>query len=85
MTRTLDGNAIAGELLAVFGAEMTTAVGVCANCGAKAQLAEVEVYVHAPGTVARCRSCHDLLMVMTTIRGRTCVDLSGLADLAITS
>ena len=30
----LDGNAIAGDLFEVFGAEMTTAVGTCAHCGA---------------------------------------------------
>ena len=29
----LDGNAIAGLLLEVFGAEMTTATGFCARCG----------------------------------------------------
>ena len=81
MTFTLDGNAIAGQMLDVFGAEMTTAVGVCGTCGATARLAELVVYPHAPGTVARCRSCHALLMVMNTVRGRTCVDLLGLADL----
>ena len=30
-----DGNAIAGLLIDVFGAEMTTATGVCAHCGAR--------------------------------------------------
>jgi hypothetical protein len=77
----LDGNAIAGLLHEVFDAEMTTATGVCANCGASRQVAEVEVYLHAPGTVARCRTCGSVLMVVVDVRGIKCVDLSGLAAL----
>ncbi len=77
----LDGNAIAGPLFDVFGAEMTTAGCVCAGCGARFLAAEVEVYLQAPGTVARCRSCRAILIVLVTIRGRTCVDLRGLAAL----
>lgn len=74
----LDGNAIAGQLFDVFGAEMTTTRGACANCGAISHVAEVEVYLQAPGIVARCRSCRTVLMVLVTVRGVTCVDLSGL-------
>jgi hypothetical protein len=77
----LDGNAIAGVLLEVFGAEMTTATGTCAACGATAQVAEFAVYVRAPGTVVRCRTCDNVLLVLATIRGVTCVDLRGLAAL----
>ena len=77
----LDGNAIAGQLFAVFGREMTTASGVCAGCGAKSQLAELKVYLRGPGTVARCRSCDNVLIVLVEIRGVTCVDLRGLAAL----
>ena len=77
----LDGNAIAGQLFDAFGVEMTTAKGICASCGAIGLLAELEVYLHAPGTVARCRTCGVMLMVLVTIRGITCVDLGGLADL----
>jgi hypothetical protein len=77
----LDGNAIAGQLFDVFGLEMTTAKGICASCGAIGLLAELEVYLHGPGTVARCRTCGALLMVFVTIRGISCVDLGGLADL----
>jgi hypothetical protein len=77
----LDGNAIGGLLLEVFGAEMTTATGTCAACGATAQVAELVVYLQAPGTVARCRSCDNILMVVVDIRGTKCVDLQGLAAL----
>jgi uncharacterized protein DUF6510 len=77
----LDGNAIGGQLLDVFGAEMTTATGVCAHCGAVAQVAELVVYLEAPGTVARCRTCGSVLMVLVDVRGIACVDLQGLARL----
>ena len=35
----LDGNAIGGLLVEVFGVEMTTATGACANCGATGSMA----------------------------------------------
>jgi hypothetical protein len=77
----LDGNAIGGLLLEVFGAEMTTATGRCDHCGAVAQVAELVVYLEAPGTVARCRSCESVVMVVVEVRGTKCVDLRGLAAL----
>jgi len=77
----LDGNAIGGLLHEVFGAEMTTAMGVCADCGAAGPVAELVVYLQAPGTVVRCRSCSSILMVMVDVRGTRCIDLRGLAEL----
>jgi hypothetical protein len=77
----LDGNSIGGLLFDVFGAEMTTATGVCAECGAGGPVAQLVVYLEAPGTVARCRSCSSVLMVMVDVRGIKCVDLRGLAEL----
>jgi hypothetical protein len=77
----LDGNAIGGLLLEVFGTEMTTATGVCKHCGASAQVAELVVYLEAPGTVVRCRSCENVVMVVVEVRGTRCVDLRGLAAL----
>jgi hypothetical protein len=79
----LDGNAIAGQLMDVFGLELTTAVGTCGSCGSVAQVGELVVYVRAPGTVVRCRACGSILMVLTAIREINCVDLGGLADLTV--
>ena len=76
----LDGNVIAGQLVEVFGAELTTATGVCAGCGASGLVAELEVYLQAPGTAVRCRSCKSVLMVLVTAHGVTCVDLRGLSQ-----
>ena len=65
--QALDGNAIAGELFEHFGMEMTTARGSCARCGATSQIAELRVYSRAPGTVVRCPSCRDVVMVLIAI------------------
>jgi hypothetical protein len=77
----LDGNAIAGLMFDVFGAEMTIATGTCASCGATHVMAELIVYLEAPGTVVRCRSCEGVVMVVVEVRGTYCVDLRGLATL----
>ena len=60
----LDGNAIAGELFAAFGHEMTTVVGRCTSCGARSAIAELRVYMSGPGTVARCPGCATVAMVL---------------------
>jgi hypothetical protein len=78
----LDGNAIGGLLLDVFGTEMTTATGRCGSCGTASIVAELAVYLWAPGTVVRCRACCAVLMVFVQAHGTNCVDLSGLADLS---
>jgi hypothetical protein len=80
----LDGNAIGGLLIEVFGTEMTTATGTCASCGSVSQVAELAVYMHGLGTVVRCRTCDAVLMTFVQIRGIHCVDLEGLASLTQT-
>jgi hypothetical protein len=77
----LDGNAIGGMLIEVFGTEMTTAVGICATCGAVSQVAELPVYMAGLGIVVRCRNCDAVLMTFVQIHGIHCVDLEGLASL----
>jgi hypothetical protein len=60
----LDGNAIAGELFATFGREMTAVVGTCTSCGARSAIAELRVYISGPGAVARCPGCGGVAMVL---------------------
>ena len=79
----LDGNAIGGLLLEIFAADMTSAETTCASCGAVRPVAETAVYLGGPGTVVRCRTCTSVLMVISRVRGRNCVDLSGLAALHV--
>ena len=73
----LDGNAIGGLLREIFTMEMTTAESTCAGCGAVNAVGRVDVYVHAPGTVARCPDCGAVLMRIVRGRGRYWVDLTG--------
>jgi hypothetical protein len=64
----LDGNALAGPLFEYFGSEMTTASGSCAHCAATAQVAELRVYVSAPGMVGRCPNCGGVAIVIVQAR-----------------
>jgi hypothetical protein len=77
----LDGNAIAGTLVAVFDTELTTAIGTCASCGKRRPVAEFAVYLRGPGTVVRCRHCAGVAMVIVEAHGVSCVDLHGLEAL----
>ncbi len=70
----LDGNAIAGTLIDHFGIEMTTARGACVHCGTVAAVAELVVYVRAPGAVVRCRSCGGVVMVVVRRREDQAID-----------
>jgi len=79
MTSRLDGNAIAGELFAVFGEEMTTATAICSSCGSARPMAELAVYRQAPGAVARCSRCGNVMVVIVEVHGIRCVDLQGIA------
>ncbi len=79
----LDGNAIAGELYELFGVEMTVATGVCDACGAVEQLARLDVYVRAPGTVVRCPHCEAVLMRLVRGRDRVWLDLRGVRSLEL--
>jgi phage FluMu protein Com len=65
----LDGNAIAGALYDHFGHEMTMAHGRCAHCHTALMLAELRVYLHAPGAVARCPTCDEVSIVIVATRG----------------
>ena len=77
----VDGNAIGGLLIDVFGTEMTAANSTCGTCGTSRPVAELVVYRRAPGTVVRCRTCGSVLMVFVKAHDVTCVDLAGLASL----
>jgi hypothetical protein len=77
----LDGNAIGGLLVDVFGTEMTAARSICATCGDTRPVAELVVYRRAPGTVVRCRTCGSVLMVFIRAHGTIGVDLTGLDSL----
>jgi Family of unknown function (DUF6510) len=79
----LDGNAAAGELSQIFGVDITSAVGQCANCGAKRPFAEAHLYMRCPGLIARCALCEHVLLRFANVRGRIFLDLRGMAYLRV--
>jgi hypothetical protein len=83
MSGRLDGNAIGGELMELFGMEMTVAWAVCGSCGARGQVAEMHVYRDAPGIVGRCSHCEAVLLRIVRAPGRTYVELGGTASLEV--
>ena len=78
-----DGTALAGPLQDVLGVEVTAAVGRCTGCGRTAAMAEVRVFDHAPGVVARCPACDQVLLRLVRDRGRAWLDLRGLSYLQL--
>ena len=59
----LDGNALGGALMELFGREMTDARSCCAGCGAINRLGAHIVYDRAPGAVVRCPGCEAVILV----------------------
>jgi hypothetical protein len=59
----LDGNALGGALMELFGREMTDARSCCAGCGAINRLGAHVVYDRAPGAVVRCPACDAVILV----------------------
>jgi ribosomal protein L40E len=72
----LDGNALAGHLVEVFGTEMTTVQRVCQSCGARNPVGAHRAYPGA-SAVLRCPACSDLALRITTLPDRYIVQLSG--------
>jgi hypothetical protein len=78
-----DGNALAGPLQDVVRVDITTAIGRCTGCGRTAAMAEVRVFDHAPGVIARCPTCDQVLLRLVRDRGRAWLDLRGLSYLQV--
>jgi len=79
----LDGNAIGGLLIEIFGTDLTGSMGICSSCGAQGAVAALDVYIHAPGIVARCRNCEAVMLKIVRSEMRTWLDLSGTRTIEI--
>jgi hypothetical protein len=77
MGRTLDGNAVAGQLGEVFALEITAATSRCAGCGATAAVAELAAYTDGPGAVLRCPGCEGVVLRLVRGPRRLWLDLRG--------
>jgi Zn finger protein HypA/HybF involved in hydrogenase expression len=85
MTAYLDGNVLGGMLGDVFAVDVTTAVSQCNSCGTSSVLGEAVVYADAPGTVARCPTCHEIMLRVVRGEGRAWLDLRGMTSLELIS
>jgi hypothetical protein len=78
-----DGSGLGGLLQAVFALDVSAAVGRCAGCGRTGPMAEVRVFNHAPGVIARCPVCDQVLLRLVRGPGRAWLDLRGLTYLQL--
>jgi hypothetical protein len=79
----LDGNAMAGDLREVFAVDVTTAVATCSGCGEPSVVAQLRVWGPAPGLVARCPSCDDVVLRLVRGPERAWLDLRGAVSLQL--
>ncbi len=73
----LDGNAAAGQLGELFAFDVTVALTRCARCRDTRPLAELHVYVQAPGTVLCCATCNAVQARVVRSPDRAWLDLRG--------
>lgn len=83
MQTYLDGNVLAGPLGEVFAVDMTSAMGQCAACGARAAMGQAHVYLDSPGAVARCQTCGQVLLRLVRTADRAWLDLRGISCLEL--
>jgi Family of unknown function (DUF6510) len=62
--RHVDGNAMGGVLIEVFGREMTAVEGTCLDCGQVSQFGELVAYLSPHGQVLHCPGCSAVLLVV---------------------
>jgi predicted oxidoreductase len=77
----LDGNVLAGPLSEIFAVDVTAVVSRCVSCGQTGAMAQLRVYAQAPGMVARCPGCQEV--VLRIVSGPTSIwlDLRGTVSL----
>lgn len=77
----LDGNALAGPLAELFAVDVSAAVGRCAHCGLTGPVAALHVYGQAPGLVARCPGCQEVVLRVVRTPDSAWLDLRGAVSL----
>ena len=80
---TVDANAIAGLLAAVFGREVTEMEERCVHCGTVSVVGTLRVYMRGPGIVVRCPACAEVVLRIVETPGGVRVDLSGATHLRL--
>ncbi|GIH94830.1 DUF6510 family protein [Planobispora siamensis] len=78
-----DGNALAGPLGELFAVDLTVAECRCAGCGLAGPVASLRLYGPAPGLVARCPGCEEVVLRLVRGPGSAWLDLRGAVTLRI--
>jgi hypothetical protein len=79
----VDGNAMAGDLREIFAVDVTAAVAICAGCGRAGAVAELRLWGPAPGIVARCPGCEEVVLRIVRAPDRAFLDLRGAVRLEL--
>jgi len=79
----LAGNVLAGPLSELFAVDVTGAVGQCASCGASNAMGRAHVYADAPGLVARCPSCDEVVLRLVRSASHAWLDMRGISCLQV--
>jgi len=75
----VDGNAVAGLLAELFGADVTLVPAKCAACGEVNMMGAMHAYVRAPGSVLCCPICHAVTMRIVQTERSTRIEMRGIA------
>ncbi len=79
----VDGNALAGPLREIFAIDISVATSRCVTCGRTDPVAALQVYTRAPGLVARCPGCDQVIMRLVRGPDTAWLDLRGTVTLQI--
>ena len=75
----LDANAVAGDLEAMLGFDVTVAVHRCDSCGNVGAMGTLLAYTGGPGTVLRCAVCRSVVMRYARTPSSMMIDMRGAA------
>jgi hypothetical protein len=79
----LDGNAAAGVLQEIFGAEMTAAATECTYCGNEGEVGALLAFTQGPGVILCCPACERVMIRVVQTPVATYLDARGAAYLQI--
>lgn len=79
----LDGNALGGMFVEIFGTEMTAAPTECATCGTPNMVGALMMFNQAPGLVIRCPACENVMVRIVQTPDAYYIDARGAAYLRI--
>ncbi|WP_305782342.1 DUF6510 family protein [Symbioplanes lichenis] len=83
MSSEVDGNALGGDLAEIFAVDLTGAAVTCGGCKTVSAVAALLVWGPAPGLVARCPECEDVVLRLVRAPGQAWLDLRGAVSVRI--